>query len=116
MTKWTYVEAVRFAINALPEDAPQEVVDKLEALREQLAKRKGSGSNKPTKAQRENVGVKANIVEFLNQTCGLYSATDVATAVGISCQKASALLGQLKDEGSVERIVEGKRVYFKAVE
>lgn len=72
--------------------------------------RKASGVRKPTKNQVANEGLKAEIVDALGE--GL-TATDAGKAVGISVQKASALLKQLVDAGEVVKVKDGKATIFK---
>lgn len=110
MTKMTYVNALEMAING---EMTNEVKEKLEALKAQLVKR-ASGERKPTKAQRENEGVKSEILAVLS-TEGK-QCKDIAEAVGISGQKCSALLKQLVDNGSAEKYTEKRVTYFKVVE
>ena len=110
MTKMTYAVAIDFAINAIDND---EVIEKLTALKAQLAKR-NNGSHKPTKTQRENEGVKDSILGVL--TTEGKQCKDIADALGISGQKCSALLKQLVDEGKAEKYAEKRVTYFKAVE
>ena len=72
--------------------------------------RKSDGVRKPTKNQVANEGLKADIVNALGE--GL-TATDAGKAVGISVQKASALLKQLVDAGEVVKEKDGKATIFK---
>ena len=109
MTKLTYAMAIDNAING---NITDEVREKLEALKTQLAKR-NSGERKPTKTQRENEGIKGNILEALGgegRQC-----KDIAEEIGISGQKCSALLSQLIAEGKVEKTVVKRVSYFKVV-
>ena len=110
MTKMTYVNAIDSALNGVIND---EVREKLEALKIQLAKR-NSGSRGLTKTQRENEGVKDSILGIL--TAEGKQCKDIADALGISGQKCSALLKQLVDEGKAEKYAEKRVTYFKAVE
>ena len=110
MTKLTYAMAIDFAING---NITDEVREKLEALKTQLAKR-NSGERKPTKTQRENEGVKAEILGVLSDEGK--QCKDIAEALGISGQKCSALLKQLVDAGLAEKYSEKRVTYFKAVE
>lgn len=71
--------------------------------------RKSNGVRKPTKNQVANEGLKADIVNALGE--GL-TATDAGKAVGISVQKASALLKQLVDAGEVVKAKDGKATIF----
>lgn len=113
MTKFTYVDAINFALENIPADAPAEYADKLIALRVQLEKRHSSGSRKPTKRQEENVPIKQAIYNMLAEDGERYTATEIGSGVGLSCQRASALLSQMKDAGLVVREQEGKKVYYR---
>lgn len=108
--KMTYAVAIDNAING---KIDAETIERLEALKAQLAKRNGSGKKGLTKAQKENVGLKNQIVEVLNVD-GM-TATEVGNAIGETCQRASALLKQLADEGLVERVKEGRKTIFRPV-
>lgn len=81
--------------------------DKLVALRDQVAKRNASKSDKPTKAQVANEGVKAQILDALTEPkrCG-----DIAKELDLSGQKVSALLRQLVEAGKVTKFEGDKRV------
>lgn len=103
----TYAEALNIAIAALGEG---EAVERLEALKEQLAKR-GSGKHGPTKTQRENEGIKDRILDALAD--GGLTATEIAEVMEIKVQKASALLKQLVDGGKVVRVKDGKILRFE---
>lgn len=110
MTKMTYVNALEMAINGTLTD---EAVEKLRNLQAQLVKR-ASGERKPTKAQKANEGVKSEILGVL--TTEGKQCKDIAAEVGITGQKCSALLSQLKDAGLVEKYTEKRVTYFKVVE
>lgn len=75
--------------------------------------RKSNGVRKPTKTQVANEGLKADMLNALGE--GL-NATDAGKAVGISVQKASALLKQMVDAGEVVRVKDGKATLFKVAE
>ena len=110
MTKMTYAVAIDSALNGVVTD---EVREKLEALKAQLAKR-NKGERKPTKTQRENEGVKAQIADLLTNEGK--QCKDIAEALGISGQKCSALLKQMVEAGLAEKFSEKRVTYFKAVE
>ena len=112
MTKMTYTIAIDNAING---NITDEVREKLEALKVQLAKR-NKGERKPTKTQRENEGLKAEVAEFLRHTLQGMQCKDIAAQFGVSGQKMSALLKQLVDAEVVEKFTEKRVTYFKAVE
>jgi len=103
---YSYVDALNEVLTMALSD---QCKDKLTALRDQITKRNATKSDKPTKTQRENEGVKQAILSFLNSVpsarCG-----DIATATGISGQKASALLTQLVKAGTVTKFEGEKRV------
>lgn len=116
MTKMTYAMAIDNAIALFSQggqvDAEdKETVEKLEALKAQLAKR-SSGNRKPSKAQVANEALKGEIVAMLTER---KTATEVAEAFEISNQKASALLTALVKADAIERTVEKGKAYFQAV-
>ena len=78
--------------------------------RKALHTKKSTGERKPTKTQVENEGIKAQIVEVL--TTDPMAVADVCTAVGISNQKATALLTQLRDAGTIVRTEEKGKAYY----
>jgi len=111
--KMTYVNAINYAIRFMQgEDMTEEqklaVADKLVTLGEQLQKRNSAKSGKPTKKQVENGEVKDAILSKLSSTEGKRCG-DIATEVGISGQKCSALLSQMVKTGEVVK-TEEKRV------
>lgn len=116
--KMTYAEALTDAINFLNEniqygDDFAEVVERLEALKEQLAKRNSSGAlKKPTKTQRENEEFKVKIVDMLTEEVDGMTATEIGSALAISCQKASAILSQMVKAEAVAKVKEGKVTRF----
>lgn len=80
---------------------------------------KKAKSGKMTKTQEANVAIKAKIVETLTAlgkavsiTEMLGASAELAEMVGGSNQKASALVTQLKNEGVVVRLQEGKKATF----
>ena len=103
----TYIDAINAALTA---DLSNEVKDKLTALRDQIAKRNATKSDKPTKTQRENAEVKARILECLTHTLQGLRCGEIANEIGISGQKCSALLSQLVKSGEVVKREGEKRV------
>ena len=99
-------------VNAIAFDTLTE--EQFQFLKERALKsvRKAPEHRKPTKTQEENVGLKAEMRKALGE--GL-TATDAGKAVGISVQRASALLKQMVDAHEVERVKNGKATLFKAV-
>ena len=118
--KMTYTDALNTAIDLVdavkdgvaydPVTDLSAVVEKLTALKEQLVKRNASKSDKPTKTQKENAEIKTRIHEFLTHTLQGVRCGDVASELGISGQKASALLSQMVKTGEVVKREGEKRV------
>jgi predicted Rossmann fold nucleotide-binding protein DprA/Smf involved in DNA uptake len=78
----------------------------------ELLDRKRTKSGAPTKAQLVNEAVKVEITSVLDEP---KRATAIASEVGISVQKATALLKQLVKSGAVARNEEGKVTTFTLV-
>lgn len=83
-----------------------------------LLTKKASSSAK-SKNQVENENIKDKIVELLKSTNLQYTITDFQNAFvdmsEYSNQKLSALFTQLVNEKKVEKIVDKKKSYFKAI-
>ena len=118
MTNMTYAMALDTAINFLNEniqygDDFSATVEKLEALKAQLAKR-GSAKT-PTKTQKANEEVKEVIAEVLAETGEKMTVTEMIADErlnGYTNQKISALLRQMVEAGKVVKTTEGKKAYF----
>lgn len=85
----------------------------------ELLNKKNSRSGKPTKTQVENEEIKTKIFEVLSasnkpMTVTQLLATDKLN--GLSNQKVSALLTQLRESGKVVRTVEKKVAYYSIME
>ena len=106
--KMTYAMAIDSAIAGNIND---EVIEKLETLKVQLAKR-GSGKHSLTKAQKEGQVLMEGIVESLAEVDEGMTATEVGAAVGVTCQRASALLKKLIEDERVRKDKVGKQVRF----
>lgn len=79
----------------------------------QVEKRNARKSNSPTKTQKENNAIKAQIVDTLGGSNDGMTATEVAKALDLnSPQKASALLKQLIDAKQVTKAKVGKTMVF----
>jgi hypothetical protein len=76
-----------------------------------------SANKKPTKTQEQNEVLKADIVEVLRTFAEGATASEVLGAsekfAGLSNQKISALLNQLKTEGKVVKETDNKKSVFK---
>jgi len=111
--KMTYAVAIDNALNG---NLTDEVKERLNDLKVQLAKRNsGSGERKPTKTQRENEEFKGKILEMLGEEVEGMTATEIGSALAVTCQKASSLLSQMgteKGDGRVRKVKEGKVTRF----
>ena len=106
----TYAEAINLAIEGNLND---EAIERLNALKAQLAKRNSSGAlKKPTKTQRENEEFKVKIVGMLTEEVDGMTATEIGSALAISCQQASAILSQMVKAEVVAKVKEGKVTRF----
>ena len=77
-----------------------EIVAKAKELTENLDKKNAQRASKPSKTQIENEPIKASILEFLVGG-KVQTAPEIAVAVGVSTQKASALAKQLVESGKL---------------
>lgn len=110
--KMTYAVAIDNAING---NITDEVVERLNDLKAQLAKR-GSGHKGLTKTQKANEELKGVILENLRTEVDGMTATEVGNSVAVTCQKASAILRQMVEAGTVRKVKDGKVVRFVAVD
>lgn len=111
MTKMTKKVALGIAIDAIGE-TNEEAVAVLRNIIAQLEKR-ASAPKKPTKKQVANEGVKAEIVTFLSGAEEPMTVKAIAEGMGIEAwQKVSALLTQLKNDGTVVRSEVKGKAYF----
>ena len=98
----------------LTEGQPEELTmliefidNEMELLRNKRAKAKSA----QTKNQKENEGIKAKILEVLFVDTGM-TATEVGNELGISVQKASALLNQMAKAGTIVKVIDKKKSLF----
>lgn len=123
MTKMTYVQAIDNAIASLTilesnECDRDATIEKLEALKVQLAKR-SSGKKGLTKTQKANVEVKETIKVVLAEVGEMVTVTELISDERLSAytnQKISALLRQLVEAGEVTKVIEGKKARFGLAE
>ena len=84
----------------------------------ELLAKKNTSEKKPTAVQVANEALKQTIMDVLNENGGLMTVTDIQKSceelAGLSNQKVSALIRQLKDDGKVEKIEDKRKSYFKA--
>ena len=123
MTNMTYAQAIDFALQVLNENVFEGIeeekstaMERLEALKAQLAKR--STSKTLTKTQKANEEVKAVIADVLAGTGEKMTVTEMIAddrLNGYTNQKISALLRLMIKEGRVDKVIEGKKAYFFAI-
>ena len=81
----------------------------------ELLAKKNSRSGKPTKTQVENETIKAQIVSVLERVGKPMTVTQLLAEsefTGLSNQKVSALLTQLRKSGEVVRTIEKKVAFY----
>lgn len=116
MTKLTYVAVLDKAIKG--ETLTAEEVKKLSDLRDSIAKRNATKSDKPTKSQRENAELAEAVAEAMVEGV-TYSIPDLCALVpvlaGASSQKVAPLMGKLVESGRVVKsVVKGHNFYTLA--
>ncbi len=92
------------AIAGVLETAGETELVEFDAHQVELLDKRASSPRKPTAAQIENEAIKSVMVDVLEDAPNGLTATEVATAVDISVQKASQLLKQLKESGLVTKV------------
>ena len=84
----------------------------------ELLAKKNSSDKKPTAQQTANDGIKAEILEGMAEG-KLYTITDlikeIPACADLTNQRVSALIRQLMANGSVERVEEKRKAYFRKV-
>lgn len=118
MEKMTNVKAIEYVVATYGEELPSEVAEKLEKIKASFEKK--STSKKPTANQVANVGFKEEIVKALTESGKAMTIGEIQTACGgeiaeFNTSKMSALLTQLRTEGTVTRTFDKKKAYFSAV-
>jgi len=83
-------------------DVIQKEIDRLE----RVALKAKSGETKADKAKAE---FRQTVLEFVADANAPVRATDVATALGVSTQKAAPALNRLVDEGALVKVAGEKR-------
>jgi hypothetical protein len=84
----------------------------------ELLAKKNASDKKPTAQQTANDGIKAEILEGMAEG-KLYTITDlikeIPACADLTNQRVSALVRQLIANGSVERVEEKRKAYFRKV-
>lgn len=118
-TKMTQRIAINYVMDNFGAELPTDVKEKFEAMLVALDKKSNkSGAHKPTKTQIANEGFKEVILKSMEKD-RLYTITEMVKEFDfgeeLSNQRVSALVRQLKENGSVERIEEKRKAYFRVV-
>ena len=112
--KMTYGKALAYVTEKC--DLPADVAERLTALAASIAK-KNSAERKPTAKQRENVGIKDEIVAWLDEG-RIYTAAEIAKECpycsehDISTARVSALLAQMRTDGRIVVTTEKRKNYY----
>ena len=78
----------------------------------ELLDKKNKAPKKATRTQIENEAIKDRILDLLNGSVEPLTASTIGEVLGISVNKASALLKQLIEDNSVTRTVIKRKAYF----
>ena len=112
MEKITNVKALEYVMDNC--ELPADVKEKLGKMKDQFVK-KNSAERKPTATQSENANLKVAILGGM-ATGKAYTITDLMKCIpelsDLSNQRVSAIVRQLKDEGSVTREEIKRKAYF----
>lgn len=102
------------AINAILNEVGHTEFDEFISHEIELLSRKRSKSDKPTKNQLANEGIKARIVEILSVAENPLRASDIQKLLDedYSLPKVTSMLTQLIEDGKVTRAKEKKISYF----
>ena len=117
-TKTTYKDAVKYALDNLP-DAPADVREKLDALVASFEKK--SENRKPAAEKEENIGYTNAIHDYLLSLPEdeKKTVTDIIkecpAVAGFSTSKVTSLLSPLVENGKAVKLVDKRRSYYKAV-
>ena len=113
MEKMTNSKALAFVLDNEGFDIPADVREKLENIKASIDK-KNSAERKPTATQTENVGYKETIINGMVEGTK-YTIGDIMKFDGLgdlTNQRVSALVRQLKDEGTIVREEIKRKAYF----
>ena len=122
MEKLTNVKALEYVINAdFFAEIPEDIQNKLTAIRDSYVK-KASGNRKPTARQTANVQLRADIKDVVLAADTAVTASEVLAIVKandygeeINLPRVSAQLTALVKDKEIDRFVDKKKAYFKAL-
>lgn len=115
VTKKDRYATLKAIVEGLDREDKDELIAFIDHEVELISNRKRS--DKPSKKQVENEGIKAEILAYLG-TVGTAKVGDITKALGdkvTSSQQVSALVTQLKNDGKVTRFTEKKDIFFTLV-
>lgn len=105
-------------LKAIPAVAENSVLVEFIDHELELLAKKNSSEKKPTANQVANEGIKGAILEGM-ESGKLYTITDLIKSIpdcaDLTNQRVSAIVRQLIASGSVERVEEKRKAYFKKV-
>ena len=115
--KITNVKALEYVLDNA--DLPAEYAEKIAKIKESFEK-KASGNRKPTARQTENEALKADIKAYVEAADTAVTASEVLAAVKdnyaeLTLPRVSAQLTALVKVNEIDRFVDKKKAYFKAV-
>ena len=116
MTKKEWFAILRAMVDASTLEDKQGAYDFIDHEVELLSKKASKSAQ--TKTQKENVGVKAEILEVLTDLGKGVTVTELTVAMDnkYSNQKLSAMLKQMYEvDKTVDKSTEGKKSYFSAM-
>ena len=118
-TKVTKMQKFEMLSN-LPEVKNNPILAEFVAHEMKLLSKKNSAEKKPTEKQTANAAIQAEVLNAMEANT-LYTITDLCKTVpnlpeDMTNQRMSALVRQLVLNGTVERIEEKRKAYFRKVE
>lgn len=104
--------------NTNTENQYTEVIEKLEKMKAQNAKKSG-GARKPTATQIENEKLKTAVLEYLVASGKALTVSEMMKEIPevaeLTNQRVTSLVTSLFKDGKVVRFVEKRKAYFEAV-
>ena len=107
-------------LSNLPEVKNNPILAEFVAHEMELLSKKNSAEKKPTEKQTANAAIQTEVLNAMEANT-LYTITDLCKTVpnlpeDMTNQRMSALVRQLVLNGSIERIEEKRKAYFRKVE
>ena len=115
-TKITKKDMFNEVIAMATEMGREDIVEFAEHEIELLNKRNSADSKAKAKKAAENAALAEKVVEFLAGAENAQTTLEVATAIGISTQKATPILTGLANEGRVVKTTEKRKVFYSLAE